>query len=93
MFGILRPLETRSAHWIELASEFQILAVFSNLLCFSGLVSDLDARYYTSWSIISIISIGILLNFGNVLRTTITAFIQAYRMCKHKTMLKKKQAE
>ena len=93
LIGILRPLETRGAHRIELSSEFLILALFCNLLCHSGLVSDLDVRYYTGWSIISIVSAGIILSFGNVLRISITAYIHAYRMCKHKNMLKKKQKE
>ena len=91
MFGILRPFESRSDNWIELTSEFFILVLFCNLLCHTGLVNDLDARDYIGWSIISIVSIGIIMSFGNVLRLSIVACVHAYKMCKHKSALKKKQ--
>ena len=74
-----------------MGSEFLILVVFSNLLCHTGLVSDPDARYITGWSIISIISVGIILSFGNLLRMSIVAVIQRIRMCTLKAALKKKQ--
>ena len=67
MFGLLRPLETRSALWIELGSQFLILLLFSLLLCHTGLVSDLDVRYWIGWGIVALTVLGIMLNFGNVL--------------------------
>ena len=93
MFGILRPFESRGALWIGLTSEFLILVLFCNLLCHTGLVNDLDVRYYIGWSIISIISVGIIFSFGNVLRLSFVAYFHAYKMCKHKSALKKKQQE
>ena len=93
MFGLLRPLESRGAHRIELTSEFLILVLFCNLLCHTGLVNDLDVRYYIGWSIISIVSVGIILSFGNVIRLSIVAYFHAYKICKHKSALKKKQSE
>ena len=76
----MRPMETRSSHWIELASEFFILALFSNLLCHTGLVGNLDVRYYIGWSIVSIVSLEMILSFGNVLRIAILGLIHKMKM-------------
>ena len=75
----MRPLETRSAHRIEFISEFFILAVFCNLVC-QGLVGDFDVRYYIGWSIVSIVSLGMILSFGNVLRIAIFGIIHRIKM-------------
>ena len=77
----MRPLETRSAHQIELISEFFILALFSNLLCHTGLVGNLDVRYYIGWSIICIVSLDMILSFGNVLRIAILGLIHKMKIC------------
>ena len=76
----MRPLETRSSQQIELISEFLILALFSNLLCLTGLVNDLDVRYFIGWSIVCIVSLDMILSFGNVLRITVLGLIHKIKL-------------
>ena len=67
MYGLLRPLESKSAHWIEQGNQLLIIVLFSLLLCHTGLVNDLDVRHFIGWTIVAITSLGITINLINVL--------------------------
>ena len=90
MFGLLRPLETKSALWIELGSQFLILLLFSLLLCHTGLVNDLDVRYYIGWCIVALTVVGIMLNLGNVLWHLFVKIKLKIKIWRHKRELKKR---
>ena len=90
MFGLLRPLETKSALWIELGSQFLILLLFSLLLCHTGLVNDLDVRYYIGWCIVALTVVGIMLNLGNVLWHLFVKIRLKIKIWRHKRELKKR---
>ena len=93
LIGLLRPLETRSAHRIELGSEFLILVLFCQFLCHTNLVSNMDVRYYIGWSIVAIISASIFFNFGNVLRHSIAEIMRKIKICSYKARLRKRNQE
>ena len=76
----MRPLETRSAHQIELISEFFIVTLFSILLSHAGLVGSSDVRYYIGWLVVCTVSLQMFLTFGNVLRIAIFGIIHKIKI-------------
>ena len=84
LIGLYKPMETRAAQRFELASEFTILVLFSHFICQTDLVTDLEARSTTGWSIISVTSLSIVLNFLKILWSNVTFARERCRVYKLK---------
>ena len=69
---MLRPLDSVSAHRCEIVNEYLLLVLFCHFLYQTDLVPDLEIRYYVGWSIVCIITISILVNFGGVFIITLS---------------------
>ena len=72
VLGLLRPLNSSSAHRLEYCNEILILALFSLFSGMTDLISDLELRNKITWSIIGLISMSIVINFSLIIKTNVT---------------------
>ena len=65
--GLTRPFELPMTRRLEIANEFVILVLISQLLCQTDLVTYPGGKHITGWAIIVITSLTIVVNFGYIL--------------------------
>ena len=67
LIGIIRPYTNKVDNILELVNEFTYLIVYCHLICQTDFVQDIFGRQVMGWSLIALIVLNILVNFGNVL--------------------------
>ena len=67
LMGLTRPFEQPTTSRLEIANEFVILVLISQLLCQTDLVTYPGGKHITGWAIIVITSLTIVVNFGYIL--------------------------
>jgi hypothetical protein len=65
--GQFRPLASRWENILDLLNEYTILVLYCHVITQSDFVPEIAGRNAMGWSLIVLICLNILLNFGNIL--------------------------
>ena len=67
MIGFIRPYTNETENILKLFNEFTYLLIYCHLICQTDFVQDIFGRQVMGWSLIFLIAISVLVNFGFVL--------------------------
>ena len=67
LIGFIRPYTNEAENILELVNEFTYLLIYCHLICQTDFVQDIFGRQVMGWSLICLIAITVLVNFGFVL--------------------------
>ena len=67
LIGFIKPYTKEAENILELVNEFTYLLIYCHLICQTDFVQDIFGRQVLGWSLICLIVISVLVNFGIVL--------------------------
>ena len=92
LVGIFRPYKDEVENRFEIFNEFTYLIVYCHIVCQTEFVLDIAGRDVMGWSLIGVISVNILVNFGNVLVQDLMKLHYRIKFwCLKKAAIKKRQ--
>ena len=67
IIGLFKPYANKRENILEILNEYTILVLFCHLITQTDFVLNMAARRAMGWSLIVLISVNIIVNFGNIL--------------------------
>ena len=90
--GLARPYNSTAENVLELVNEFTVLMVYCHLICQTEFVQDMAGRQLMGWSLIFVVVLNMLINFGNILaQNLMTLYLKIKFYFLKKKILKQKK--
>ena len=78
--GILKPFNQTRGNGIEIWNEYTILLIYCHCLTQTDFVEDIKGRLVMGWSLIGLISLNILINFGSMIASDLHKFFHRIKL-------------
>ena len=78
--GLVRPFNSVSGNRLELLNEYTILLLYCHCVTQTDFVEDPNGRKVAGWSLIALISINIIVNFGSMIASDLNKLFRRVKL-------------